>query len=252
MEILQKIKKKIRGIGRRTGLMDDFDWSRYNEDEYSLQVHDFEKKYTFVLPDGKYAVENGKITLNVGLLPLNENHQSLYEAIYALNPESVLEVGFGCGDHLHNIKKLLPNVQLHGVDLLPKQLEFLKKRHPELINQALLFIQDMTQPLTQDIKVDLAYTQAVLMHIQRYNPYLTALKNTFSLSKKYVVLMENWTRHDFFDDIMKVSKDPDFAWKQIYFYIYDSGKQIAFVLSNIPLVGWKEITSNQGLLKYYQ
>lgn len=251
MEILKKIKKKIWGITRRTGITDDFDWSRYNEDEYSKQIHDFEQQYTFVLPDGKYKIENGKIILDSGLLPLNENHQALYEAIYSLRPDSVLEVGFGCGDHLYNLKKLLPKVALGGVDLLPTQYEFLLQRHPELQHQANLWIADMTLPLTKNITADLVYTQAVLMHIQRYQPYLEALKNTFSLSKKYVVLMENWTRHNFFEDIRKISALPGFAWNKAYYYTYDAGKQVALVLSNTPLSGFEEITSNDALLKYY-
>ena len=63
--------------------------------------------------------------------------------------------------------------------------------------------------------------------------------------------MENWTRHDFFEDIKKISTMSDFPWKQVYFYIYDSGKQIALVLSSTPLTGWKVAESNQELLKYY-
>jgi len=251
MDILKIISKKIRGIGRRTGLMDDFDWSSYNEEEYAKQVHDLEKQYTFVLPEGKYSLVNGKIVLDKNLLPLNEHHQALYEAMYALKPASVLEIGFGCGDHLYNIKKILPQVALHGLDLLQTQLQFLYKRHPELKKQADLHIQDITVSPLQQVNVDLAYTQAVLMHIQRHHSYLAGLKNIFYSAEKYVVLQENWTRHNFFDDIKKISMDHDFAWKNIYFYTCDTGRQVALILSCAPLAGFKEVRSNEELLKYY-
>lgn len=251
MNILKAIQKKVRGIGRRIGLMDDFDWSSYNKEEYAKQVNDLERKYTFILPDGKFKVEGGKIKLDSGLLPLNEHHQALYESVLKLCPNSVLEVGFGCGDHLHNIKKLLPDVQLNGTDLLKAQLNFLEERHPGLKNQAKLAIADITLPLAEGMSADLVYTQAVLMHIQRYNSYLSALKNIFLSAKKYVVLQENWTRHNFFEDIKKISKESDFPWQNTHFYIYDAGRQVSLILSNSPLHLFKEIKSNQELLKYY-
>lgn len=254
MDILKIIAKKIRGVGRRTGLMDDFDWAVYNEQEYAKQIADLEKQYTFILPDNKYSLSGGKIVLAPGLLPLNEHHQALYEAVYALAPQSVLEVGCGCGDHLANIKKLLPGVQLSGLDLLQPQLDFLYKRHPELKAIASLHIQDMTAPMVKKVKADLVYTQAVLMHIQRHYSYLQALRNFFSLSNKYVVLAENWTRHHFFDDIKKISKEEGFTWKEVYFYTYDAGKQVSLIVSATPLASviFKEIKSNEELLTYYK
>ncbi|MBM3206522.1 MAG: class I SAM-dependent methyltransferase [Candidatus Staskawiczbacteria bacterium] len=252
MSIISIIKKKIRGIGRRTGLMDDFDWSSYNEKEYASQVHELEKQYTFVLSDGKYFIENGKIKLDSGLLSLNEHHEALYESIIKLNPESVLEVGFGGGDHLYNIKKLIPQVAINGVDLLPTQLEFLRKRHPELEGKANLLIRDITLLPVKEVNVDLVYTQAVIMHIQRHNSYLSALKNIFYSAKKYVVLQENWTRHNFLDDIKKISSSSNFPWKELYFYMNDTGKQVALILSNTKLSDFKEVKSNEELLKYYK
>lgn len=248
--LLAKIRKKIRGIGRRVGLMDDFNWSKYYDEEYSKQISELEKEYTFILPDGKYSIINGKITLNPALLPLNDNHKVLYETIYALKPNSVLEVGCGCGDHLANIKKLLPKVELNGLDLSQNQLDFLFHRHPELKNKANLLIQDITIPNLKINKVDLVYTQAVLMHIQRHNHYLSTLRNIFNIADKFIVLMENWSRHNFVEDIKRVSKLPDFAWENVYFCTNDTGKQILLILSPKPLNKFEELKDNKELLKY--
>lgn len=248
---MKKIRKKIRGIGRRIGFMDDFNWSKYYNEEYSKQISELEKEYTFILPDGKYSIKDGKITLDSSLLPLHENHKALYETIYALKPDSILEVGCGCGDHLANIKKLLPETELYGSDLLQEQLEFLFQRHPGLKSQAHLCIKDITSPSLERTKVDLVFTQAVLMHIQRYKHYLSGLKNIFNSSKRFVVLMESWARHNFVEDIKKVSKMPDFAWENVYFYTNNTGQQKALILSLTPLTEFDELKDDKGLLKYY-
>lgn len=247
---LKKIRKKIRGIGKRIGIMDDFNWPEYYEEEYSKQIAEIEKEYTLILSQGKYFIIDGKIILDSELLPLNENHRVLYEAIYALKPVSVLEVGCGCGDHLANIRKVLPQTELYGTELLQSQLDFLFQRHPGLKNQAQLSIEDITTSNLNRAKVDLVFTQAVLMHIQRYKHYLSALKNIFNGSKKFIVLMENWTRHNFINDIKKISKQSDFAWKNIHFYTNDTGKQIALILSQEPLTGFNELKKSKELLKY--
>jgi len=247
----KKIRKKLRGIGKRIGLVDDFNWSVYYQDEYSQQISQLEKEFTFVLPEGKYSLNNGKILLESGLMPLNDNHRALYEAVYALKPSSVLEIGCGCGDHLANLKKILPQTRLSGSDLSQKQLDFLFSRHPELKYQAQLLVQDITKAVPELEKSDLVFTQAVLMHIQRYTPYLQALKNIFNLTDKYVVLMENWTRHNFLKDIKMLTKKPYFPWNDIYFYKYDTGRQIALILSSQPLNMFEQIKNNKELLKYF-
>jgi len=241
----------LSGINLRLKRMrygDDFKWSEYSKD-YSKQVSDVEKEYTLILPEGKYSIVEKKIVLEPSLLPLHPNQKLLYETIYALKPSSLLEVGCGSGDHLVNIQKILPETKINGSDLLDDQIKFLQSRHPELKNKANLFVHDITIS-PPNIKVDLVYTQAVLMHIQRNNSYLNALKNIFYASKKYVVLMENWSTHNFYKDLRKVSKQPDFPWKNVYIYTNDDGKQILLVISNTILEGYKELHSNRELLKY--
>ncbi|MDP8234403.1 MAG: hypothetical protein P9M06_06355, partial [Candidatus Saelkia tenebricola] len=112
-----------------------------------------------------------------------------------------------------------------------------------------LFVCDITIS-PPNINVDLVYTHAVIMYIQRNKRHLSALRNMFHASKKYIVLMENWSRHNFYEDVMKISKEPDFPWKSIYLYVNDGGNQILMVISNIVLEGYKELHSNKELLKY--
>lgn len=241
VDLLYKVKRRIQN-------RDDFNWSGYNK-EYSEQISEVEKENTLILPDGKYSIAQGKIVLEPSLLPLHPNHKLLYETIYDLKPGSLLEVGCGCGDHLANIQKILHDTEISGCDLLEDQMRFLLSRHHELKTKANLFIHDITIS-PPNIHVDLVYTHAVIMHIQRNNRHLNALRNMFHASKKYIVLMENWGRHNFYDDIRKISREPDFPWGSIHLYVNDDGKQILMVISNTALEGYKELNSNKELLKY--
>lgn len=241
LDILYKFKLWIQN-------KDDFEWSEYNK-KYSKQISEIEKENTLILPEGKYSIVEGKIVLEPSLLPLHPNHKLLYETIYDLKPGSLLEVGCGCGDHLANIQKILPEIKISGCDLLEKQMKFLLSRHPELKSKVNLFVHDITiSPLNR--KVDLVYTQAVIMHIHRNNRHLNALRNMFHTSKKYIVLMENWSRHNFYNDIRKISTEPGFPWESIYLYVNDDGNQILMVISNTVLEGYKELHNNKELLKY--
>jgi hypothetical protein len=248
--LLEKVTQsyhKFRGIAPNK---DDFEWSKYNE-EYSRQISKIEKKNTLILPDGKYSIVEGKIVLEPELLPLHPNHKLLYETIYTLNPNSLLEVGVGGGDHLSNIQKLLPHAEFSGCDLLADQIKFLLIRHPELKTKADVFIHDVIQSHPY-MKADLVYTQAVIMHIQKDDNHLYALRNMFKTSAKYIVLMENWSRHNFYEDILTISKESDFPWNQIYIYANDDGKQIAMIVSNTILEFYREINSNDEMLKYIE
>ena len=241
VDILRKVKKRIQN-------KDDFKWSEYNK-EYSRQISEVEKENSLILPDSKYSIVKGKIVLESSLLPLHPNHKLLYETIYDLKPGSLLEVGCGCGDHLSNIQKILPEIEINGCDLLEDQMRFLLARHPKLKTNANLFVHDITL-FPPNIKVDLVYTQAVIMHIQRNNRHLNALRNMFHVSKKYIVLMENWSKHKFYNDITKISREQGFPWENIYLYVNDDGKQILMVISNAVLEGYKELHNNKELLKY--
>ena len=58
------------------------------------------------------------------------------------------------------------------------------------------------------------------MHIQSGNSHMVALSNMFKMAKKAVVLMENFKRHNFYEDIEMLFKKGIISWDQIYFYTY--------------------------------
>ena len=230
----------------------DFRWRKYHM-AYKSQIIDINNDFTLVLSKDEYQIIEGKILLNPTLLPLNPNSRLLYETIYRLNPESVLEVGVGGGDHVHNLHLLLPKAGFYGVDISQNQIDFLLHRHPDLKDICKLAVADVTRKdaLNTFGEVDLVYTQAVLMHIRRGNRHVRALRNMFNVSN-CMVLMENWTEHNFFDDIARISQESDFPWPELSIYKNDSGEQILMILSKKKLEGFSPLKNNQDLLKYFQ
>lgn len=195
---------------------DDYDWSLYHLD-YSAQIASLEPIHTLRLFEGDFSLEDGALKLREGLRPLHPNHLCLYETIGALAPASVIEVGCGGGDHLHNLGVLYPALQRRGLDRSEGQLSFLRSRSPHLSD--LVQQLDVTLPPSRDLpKAEVVYSQAVIMHIQAGNSHLVALSNMFRMAERSVVLMENWKRHPFMDDIRMLHARGMIDWDNLKFY----------------------------------
>ena len=213
--ILSKFKER-----NQTHRDDDFDWDiytlRYKDDHNITQ-----KDHTLILNSDDYIFINDELKINKPIRPLHPNCSLLYETILQLSPFSVLEIGCGGGDHLHNLNILNQSITLFGVDFSEDQINYLFQRHPTL--HANIRNIDITLPRRSDIeRVDIAYTQAVLMHINTGNNYLHALANMFHYSRKQVVLMENWNSHNFLHDIQFLYRNKMIEWDKIYFYYRES------------------------------
>ena len=240
---VQGVLKKINSIfipGSTSG--DDFDWQRYHC-HYQAELAMVKKVHTQVLSSGDYVFSGGALSMQGNFLPLHPNHRLLYETILQLNPESVLELGCGGGDHLHNISLLVKNAKLYGVDLSDEQLAFLGERHPNL--NAVINQYDCTLPFPSTFPhVDIAYTHAVIMHIQTGNGHMIALSNLFRVAGKQVVLIENWRKHEFMEDIKKLHALKVIPWEELYFYYRDSEeykKPHLMVISSVPLPQYKQL-----------
>lgn len=231
-----RVNKKIKTIlGKK--ITDDFDWKTYHL-HYRGELEEISKSHTLVLKKGDYIFDKGILRKNnENILPLHPNHRLLYETILQLSPQSLLEIGCGGGDHLHNISILASAIKLFGLDLSAEQLSFLKERHPELNAEVKQF--DITLPLPYCTpKVDIAYTQAVIMHIKTGNGHLVALFNMFNISTKQVILMENWKSHNFMEDINYLFVSKIIPWDKIFFYYRESEelkKPHLMIVSSVPL-----------------
>jgi SAM-dependent methyltransferase len=202
-----------------------------------------------VLKEGDYRFESGKLVKEGDTLPLIENHRIIYETLLQLNPGTVFEVGCGSGDHLKNIKTLNPGIGVYGIDISEGQLDFLKQRHPDLGESVKQY--NITVPLQNKVlpEVDIVFSQAVIMHIREN--HLIGLENMFRLARRQVLLMENWKRHEFMDDIQSLFDRKRLDWENVYFYYRNSSvtdKPHLMIISRSPLPQYPVLTT-YGMLK---
>lgn len=191
-----------------------------------------------ILSSNNYVFTSGELKkINKNIKPLHPNHRLIYETILQLSPSSVFELGCGGGDHLFNLSILDPKIKLYGVDISPEQIKWLHQRHPDL--KANVEPLDITLPHPDGSPVvDIAFTQAVIMHIKTGNNHLKALENLFKYARKQVILMENWTTHNFMDDIQQLFQNNSFSWTNIYFYYRRTTEHKSpylMIISQIPL-----------------
>ena len=207
---------KIKQILKREKIRDDFDWQLYHY-HYLGELAELQKLPTQKISKQDYVFESSNLILRKNILPIHPNHRLLYKTILQLQPKSVMEIGCGGGDHLSNLNILYSELNIFGCDLSEEQLSFLKKRSPHLSDQVKKL--DITLPhSSQTPVVDACYTNAVIMHIKTGNGHFVALSNIFKIATKYIVLMENWTAHNFMNDIKFLWEGGMIPWNKLYFY----------------------------------
>ncbi|MFC1488660.1 methyltransferase domain-containing protein, partial [Thermodesulfobacteriota bacterium] len=213
-------------------------------------MSDIAKIRTQILRPNDYIFSKGELTINQDILPLHPNQRLLYETILQLSPSSVIELGCGSGDHLKNLNTLNPDIQLYGREISNEQIKLLKKRHPNL--DAKIEQIDITLPYPFNTpNVDIAFTHAVIMHFHTGKSHLVALSNLFRYAKKQVILMENWLRHSFMQDIEFLFLQHVLPWQKIYFYYRESKEfkrpHIMVIFSEV-LKDYPELTDYSILL----
>lgn len=236
-----RILSQITFVGKR--YIDGVNWKKYNK-HYSEELKIIEKVNTLLITAQDFEVVAGKVNLkNPNQLPLHPNAQLLYESILKLHPSSILEVGCGGGDHLANLKTLIPELKVYGVDLLDKQIEFLNNRHPQ--NDFELKVVDISKNGVIFPSVDVIYTQAVLMHITEKNlRFYNSMENLLNSSAKHLILVENWSQHDFFETVKQIASSN--KWK-MYFNFLEGNER-----TRLMIISKDEQLSFQPLLDYTQ
>lgn len=230
-----RLKKLANMVFTGKRAPDDYDWKFYTG-IYRQGLEGIEKDHALVLREGDYRFEGGRLERKSEILPLNENHRLIYETLLQLAPGTAFEVGCGCGDHLHNIRVLDSRIGMFGIDISEGQLDFLKQRHPELGDSVRQY--NITVPLKDGLlpEADIVFSQAVIMHIREN--HLVGLENMFRLARNQVLLVENWRRHEFMDDIKSLLDGKRLGWGNAHFHYRDSsvtGKPLLMIASRTPL-----------------
>jgi hypothetical protein len=140
-------------------------------------------------------------------------------------------------------------MKLYGIDLSQEQINFLRESYPDL--KADVKVMDATIPFPENFpKVDLSFTQAVIMHIHTGDSHLTALANLFNASNKYVLLMERWKSHQFMNDIKELFDKRVISWNNLYFYYKsdETNRPHLIICSNEPLPSVYPILNNYKIM----
>ncbi len=227
---LRRLKSQIFLVGRR--FVDGVDWENYHKD-YAEELRMIQRTNTILIKKNEIDFDGSELRYkSINSLPLLSGHHLLYETILNLDANKVLEVGCGGGDHLHNLDILKPDLVLFGVDRSTDQLDLFRKRHPVLARKIEPQVLDLTEPDFSLPKVDLIFSQAVLMHIsEKENRFHSALEKIFQSDCEYIVLAENWTQHNFFETALRIiEKNRNWERAKIYFNTSDIGPTIRVMI----------------------
>ena len=69
------------------------------------------------------------------------------------------------------------------------------------------------------------------------------------MMKKYVILIEDWKSHNFYSDIIAISKEKGFPWKNIHIFKKCNDNQVLMLISKYNITGYTEINSDKELYK---
>lgn len=200
---------------------DDCDWNVVYPEAHYKDMVEIEKNNQFDLPE-QHSVIDGKLKYEGK--PLLKNAEWLYEKIYELNPKSVFEVGFGYGNHLLSIHRMLPDIEIAGCDISYNQICNGLNKYSDFVDiyDDYLFAWGDFLHLYIKQKYDVVYSQAVLMHMATEKS-MVSLEKMCSISNKYVICLEGgltipntkeWLQKlgnvTFFDDWAKENWDSEY------------------------------------------
>jgi SAM-dependent methyltransferase len=247
--LLYHLGEKLRGHWRREG-DDDFNWSRYSI-HYQGELELGSRTRTLSIEPGDYKFEGGRLHHKSSRLPIHPNAHTIYETILQLRPKSILEIGCGGGDNLSNLHTLEPSLHLRGIDISPEQLNLLTQRHPRFTG--MVEPCDITQPVSHIAPADLLFTQAVLMHIGiNDGRWERGIKNLFHLANHQIVLMEHWSKHDYFSLFRRLRPGTDIPWPSLHLYAKSSeGRRSPTVLiASRHQLSYEPLQNPEQLLAY--
>jgi len=247
-----KLRTKLNNLRYRFIPNDEFDW-RYYHEYYRAEVEWNKKHYTLELNDENISIINGKIYLLSDSFPMNPTNRCVWETLLNLPKfETIAEIGCGNGRYLAGLYSVWEGTRRYsGYDLSKNQLIFFKESYPALYEKIMPEVLDITNsPITKNIP-QVAFSVTVLQHIQRPDAYKKGLLNILNSATDYVMLMDNWKNHNYFDDINEVLNND--LGKKGKLYSYDTGRQISIIISlkGVELSdAFKPLLKSETLFKY--
>jgi 2-polyprenyl-3-methyl-5-hydroxy-6-metoxy-1,4-benzoquinol methylase len=180
---------------------DDFNWDTYTANYYEPEMDNIISKDHSMLVSKSYIDASGHGVFKDNLHP---NWKEVYHQVIKSEATSVLEVGCGPGQHLINLYKLNPNLELFGFEYSQSQIDlgykhFNLQDYPFKDNLKVKdFSLDVGEPTS---RYDLVFTQAVTMHLA-YSKASKFISNMGKLAKSRIVMIENVNSHNY-DNLLK-------------------------------------------------
>ena len=198
---------------------DDFEWQEIYPAAHAQQTQSLESDILFEVPQEAFIntghCSNGKIVIPNTTKDIHINHRTIFETIYKLKPKSVFEVGFGYGNNLVSIHRLMPDIEICGCDISWKQAQVACSRYIECADFNLM-IGDFLELDIPENSFDFVFSQAVIMHMSTYRAK-KALKKMVSISKKYIMSTDGGLCipdiRNFLESLGKVTYYDDIATK---------------------------------------
>ena len=180
--------------------VDDFRWRSYTGFDYEPQLqHLSDTGFNFLLTED--LIDSLRLDIELKVDNLHAPHIALYRMCLQAKPKRILEVGAGAGYHMINLSRLLPLVDICGVDLLHSQIQLGNRLFPEhsrILSKIEIvdFTKSSTIPIIES-PFDIVYTQAVTMHLS-YQKAIRMIMNMLAVSRKDVFLVEEFeSSHDY-------------------------------------------------------
>jgi trans-aconitate methyltransferase len=180
---------------------DEYVWEKYTP-EYSGQLKEMVQNDKF-----DFFVRNYEIVDRIPVFHDNlvANWKELYSLIYTKNPKSVFEFGCGACYHLRNLMTLCPKTKVSGADYLQSQIDFGKEFIPnDLEFPKNVSVRDLTGDVSDLPKVELVYSQAVVMHLNSEKA-VKMMRNMGEVSTKYIIMVEGVRNHTDWYDLVRYS-----------------------------------------------
>ena len=117
-----------------------------------------------------------------------------------------------------HIKKLMPGVQVHGVDLLQSQIDWGEKFWgiPSYVRENVKALNLAQEGAHKQVgKYDFVYSQAVIMHLSHANA-LKFMKNMVEMTKKHIYICEG-PQHDYVELMEMIGELESFEMEKISF-----------------------------------
>lgn len=173
---------------------DEYDWAQYTP-EYEQQLSDIKQKDKQDFFITRFDAAADEIVFYDNLHP---NWMEIYSTAWRLRPKRIVEAGCGACYHLKNLRFILPDSEIYGIDLLESQIEFGKKFSdlPDDIANNLM-ICDLTDPslFISPSLYDFIFTNAVIMHLSTDHA-MNFLKNLWRMRPASILLVEGVKNHE--------------------------------------------------------